>query len=308
VDTIGKDAFVNIIKLTNDIVIITDNRPVDAGGPRIRYVNNAFSDLTGYTAGEVIGKSPNMLQGEGTSDETKSTIRAALKKEEPVREIILNYGKSGTPYWLDINIIPLRNPQGIVTHFAAIERDVTALKNAEFELRHKATHDGLTNLLNRTAFIEQADAEFARATRHGRPLSLITMDIDHFKQVNDTHGHAAGDSVLRQIGTTITESRRTSDHPGRLGGEEFAILLPETPLEAAEKLANALRKRVAAAITPVTGKNLSVTISVGVTCVAGADNDFESVAARADQAMYQSKSEGRNRVTVLTTEKFRSAA
>lgn len=307
-ETLGREAFESIIKLTNDIVIITDNRSQIAGGPRIVYVNNAFSDLTGYTAREVIGKSPNLLQGPSTDAETKSVIRAAIKAGEPVREIILNYGKSGTPYWLDINIIPLRNNQGDVTHFAAIERDVTALKNAEFELRHKATHDGLTNLLNRTAFMEQADAEFARATRHGRPLSLITADLDHFKLVNDSHGHAAGDAVLRKIGTIFTESRRTSDYPGRLGGEEFAVLLPETPIEAAEKLADALRKRVSTALVSVSGKDLSVTMSLGVTCVTGSDSTFESVAGRADQAMYQSKAEGRNLVTVLTTDKLRSAA
>jgi len=129
----------DVVKFANDIVIVTEAYPLDEPGPKIVYVNQAFTDLTGFAPEEVIGKTPRILQGLDSNPETRATIRAALEKKESVRTVIVNYSKSGRKYWLDINIIPLKNRKGEVTHFAAIERDLTEIKKAEEDIRKKNT-------------------------------------------------------------------------------------------------------------------------------------------------------------------------
>lgn len=127
----------DVVKFANDIVIVTEAYPLDEPGPKIVYVNQAFSDLTGFAPEEVIGKSPRILQGPDSDPETRAKIREALHKKEPIRTAIVNYSKTGRKYWLDINIIPLKNERGEVTHFAAIERDLTDIKRAEEEITLK---------------------------------------------------------------------------------------------------------------------------------------------------------------------------
>ena len=129
----------DVVKFTNDIVIVTEAYPLDEPGPKIVYVNQAFTDVTGFAPEEVIGKTPRILQGPDSDPETRANIRAALEKNEPVRTVIVNYSKSGRKYWLDINIIPLKDRNGEVTHFAAIERDLTVIKKAEEEIKKKNT-------------------------------------------------------------------------------------------------------------------------------------------------------------------------
>jgi PAS domain S-box-containing protein len=125
----------DVIKLANDIVIITEAYPLDEPGPKIVYVNEAFTHLTGYTREEIIGKTPRVLQGSDSDTKSRAKLREALEKKESVRTTIINYSKSGRKYWLDINIIPLKNGKGEVTHFAAIERDLTDIKQAEEEIK-----------------------------------------------------------------------------------------------------------------------------------------------------------------------------
>ena len=125
----------DVIKFTNDIVIVTEAYPLDEPGPRIVYVNEAFTQLTGYSREEVLGKSPRILQGPDSDPRARAEIKSALKEQKSIRTAIVNYSKSGRKYWLDINIIPLKNNQGKVTHFAAIERDLTEIKQAEEEIR-----------------------------------------------------------------------------------------------------------------------------------------------------------------------------
>ena len=129
----------DVVKFANDIVIVTEAHPLDEPGPRIVYVNKAFTDLTGYTPEEVIGKSPRILQGPESHPETRAEIRSALERKKSVRTVIVNYSKSGRKYWLDLNIIPLKDGNGQVTHFAAIERDLTDIKEAEEVIKKKNT-------------------------------------------------------------------------------------------------------------------------------------------------------------------------
>ena len=131
----------DVVRFANDIVIVTEAQPLDEPGPKIVYVNEAFTKLTGYKFDEVLGKTPRILQGPESDPETKSDIRAALEKKEPIRTSIVNYSKSGTKYWLDINIIPLKNEKGEVTHFAAIERDLTEIKEKNKQLLELNEYD-----------------------------------------------------------------------------------------------------------------------------------------------------------------------
>ncbi len=167
---------------------------------------------------------------------------------------------------------------------------------AERRLFAAATTDALTGLVNRSQFHALAQAELARQRRIGSPTALVLADIDHFKRINDTHGHEAGDQVLAQVASALRQGLREGDVLARWGGEEFLILLPSTALERAAALAERLRLAVAALPLAVGGQPLSVTVSLGVAPV-DAEGELQAATASADLALYASKRDGRNRVT-----------
>lgn len=171
----------------------------------------------------------------------------------------------------------------------------------ELEVEHRiasnaARTDELTGLNNLRAFKEQADTVFAHIRRHGLPLCALMLDIDHFKQINDTHGHAAGDRVLQAVAQRIKTTLREADLCGRLGGEEFGVLLAGTDLHGALQTAEKLRLAIQAIVLPMNDTGLHVTISVGVAEAGEASSDISTLLAQADAAMYHAKSSGRNRV------------
>jgi diguanylate cyclase (GGDEF)-like protein/PAS domain S-box-containing protein len=164
-------------------------------------------------------------------------------------------------------------------------------------LEQRAYSDPLTGLANRRAFIERASSELARTVRHHGMLSLLMMDIDHFKRVNDTHGHGAGDLVLQAVSAVCEHAVRAGDLVSRIGGEEFAILLPDTGPERAMEIAERLREALAEHITTLEdGSTVNVTASLGVTTLQDHDSPFETLLEQADQAMYRAKRQGRNQV------------
>jgi diguanylate cyclase (GGDEF)-like protein len=160
-----------------------------------------------------------------------------------------------------------------------------------------ARTDELTGLNNRRAFTELGRRALEQARRYSRPLSLVMFDIDHFKQINDTHGHAAGDQVLQAIAAAIVRTARVPDIPSRLGGEEFALLLPETDGPEAITLAERLRQEVTAVRVPYNGATLSFTCSFGVAARAEDVAVLDTLLSRADDALYRAKRQGRNRVS-----------
>lgn len=165
-----------------------------------------------------------------------------------------------------------------------------------------AYHDELTGLLNRRAVLERAQSLMALCGRQGSPISLLMIDIDHFKSINDRFGHAAGDQVLREVGGTLRDNLRDSDLLGRIGGEEFLAILPDTGAEGALTLAECLRARVGRLVSDFGDAEECVTISLGVTTVAGRQGSSAQLSdclKRADEALYRSKREGRNRTTCV---------
>jgi diguanylate cyclase (GGDEF)-like protein len=163
-------------------------------------------------------------------------------------------------------------------------------------LRHMAETDPLTNLMNRRAFLAAANDAFGYYRRYDRPIAVLMTDIDHFKQVNDSYGHPAGDAVIKRIGELIQDAVRTTDKVGRFGGEEFVVLLREVDEATARGLATRIQERIAATPIGYGSKELPVTVSIGVALVAAGDRDVDDTIERADRGLYMAKNTGRNRV------------
>lgn len=179
-------SFSDIVANANDAVVVITADQLDDPGPVIVYVNDACIRVTGYQPDEVIGKSPRMMQGEESDPETKQKIRDALAAGRPVLARLLNYGKYGRKFWVDMNIMPPTDANGSITHFAAIQRDMTEDVQREEELLALAPTDDLTGATNRRHFMERAVLEIHRLRRQGVPFSVQLMDLDFFKKVNDT--------------------------------------------------------------------------------------------------------------------------
>ena len=176
--------------------------------------------------------------------------------------------------------------------------DITRRKELERELLRHATIDHLTGVANRRRFLELAEQELLRSQRYGRTVCLLMLDIDHFKKINDAHGHQAGDVALRAVAEACRTALRTCDEIGRLGGEEFAVMLPETAMDHAEAAAERIRRAVAELELPLAGGGaLAMTVSIGVTQAAPGELDVDQALARADAALYRAKESGRNRVS-----------
>ena len=169
---------------------------------------------------------------------------------------------------------------------------MAATRKIQVHLEELSRHDSLTNILNRRAFLEQFQNEQARHQRQRHELAVILLDIDHFKNINDTYGHAAGDAVLVRVCATVQQLLRKNDAFGRIGGEEFAILLPDTALGPALLVAERIRLSVAAMVSL---DNMQVTLSAGITTLAAATETPQEAMRRADQALYRAKTTGRNR-------------
>lgn len=292
---LSKELVQQILDAATDVVMVTEATPLDAPGPAIVFVNEAFTELTGYTAEEAIGQSPRILQGPGTDRATLDHIRSALERHESCHVTVLNYAKTGREYWLDLKIYPLHGSDGTVTHFAAIERDKTNEMEAAKELYEAATVDELTGAINRRHFDDELDEAVHRSGRYDRPLTLVMFDLDRFKKTNDTHGHAAGDEVLKMVAQVCRPMVRNPDMLGRVGGEEFAVLLNETPLDGGLILADRLRQAIADSSVEHEGHTLRITASFGCAQLA-AGEDGEALMGRADDALYRAKDNGRNRV------------
>jgi diguanylate cyclase (GGDEF)-like protein len=240
-----------------------------------------------------------MLQGEGTSGQTRKAIRDSLDKKSSIQAQILNYSKSGKPYWLDLNIFPLKNDYGKITHFAAIERDVTEQKNYENALRELSIRDPLTTLLNRRGFFEVAKANFDQFKRNLSPMVIAMIDIDFFKKINDKYGHDIGDLALQHISQLMQDYFRKSDIIARMGGEEFAILMSNSEVTSClVKFENFLRYLAKHPLSLDSDETISFTISVGLTQMRKDAKSVSGILKRADMALYEAKHHGRNRVYI----------
>lgn len=292
----------------------------DASEPHLPliYVNPAFERLTGYTAGEVLGRNCRFLQRDDSNQVGLSLLRAAIEKGAGCVVTLRNYRKDGSPFWNELSLAPILDPSGKLTHFFAQLNDVSERVAAETKLqaRHKsllarkrelellALRDGLTGLYNRRAFDEQLEREWNRARRDQAPLSLIMIDIDHFKRFNDTFGHPAGDHCIQVVAGIVQRCfARGSDLVARYGGDEFVVLASAVTRKQVQHRADQLHEAVKVLSAQPTGSLPSpVTLSVGVaTAIPLPRKTPSDLLDAADRALYQYKRRQRERMSEPST-------
>ncbi len=262
------------------------------------YVNSQVAELFGDTAENIIGKKDtDVLPKEIADHFYKSDCVVFNTKEKQIIEEEAMDDEGNSHHYLSTKI-PFFSP-GKLPALIGFSTEVTELYKLKEEFKKLATLDALTDLYNRRYFTEQAEKEFLRAQRYQLALTLISIDIDHFKKINDNYGHLAGDKVLIEVAKQIKINLRQTDILARIGGEEFSILLPETTT--AEALVFAERIRACQSLLKITGDwqgQIQLTVSIGISSYQDKDCNFGVLFSRADKALYHAKSAGRNRVSV----------
>jgi diguanylate cyclase (GGDEF)-like protein/PAS domain S-box-containing protein len=273
-------------------VVITDKAAI------IIWANSAFGRLTGYSPEEAVGNNPNELSKSGLQDEAfYQDMWACLMAGKHWRGELVNKRKNGSLYHEELSIAPVKNGAGEITHFIGIKEDVTERKELEAQLQKLASTDPLTGLFNRRVFLERLEQETAKVARlPNYSVVLLMMDLDFFKRVNDTHGHATGDAVLKAFAEIVRNTSRAIDVPARLGGEEFAVLLCGADKNDALAMAERLREQVAAIVIEHESDPVRITVSIGAARVSADDMNGEVVLHHADAALYDAKDKGRNRI------------
>lgn len=271
----------------------------DATG-NIQYVNPFFSLLTGYAADEVLGQNPRLLKSGHTAPETYEDLWAHLIRGEPWKGELINRRKNGEVYWEEAYIGPVRDAAGRISHFVAVKINVTDRILTQERLIHMASHDVLTDLPNRGLFAERVQQALELAKRHATKLALLFIDLDQFKPVNDTWGHRLGDLLLRAVAERMKPRVRAADTIGRIGGDEFVVLLtdleePDAALQVAEELRQALAQPFV-----IEGHELSISASIGIALYPDHGADAEELSRHADLAMYRAKQDGRDRLNLFT--------
>lgn len=269
---------------------------------RYVYANKPTLGLFGCTA-ENLADSPDtrFFPPEAVARLHEIDTRVLELGEDTAEEVVVQtaddkrrvYWEIKTPIYEDADKTRIWGLCGIST-------DITERKELEVRLERQAHLDYLTGLNNRRHLMELGEVELARAQRYGKPLSVFMLDIDHFKRFNDTYGHKAGDLVLQKLAEVMRDTLRTMDIVGRMGGEEFAVLLPETGLEQAAEVAE--RLRAAAAQTPAVldaGLPLHFAVSIGVATLQDKESNLDILLHAADRALYRAKEAGRDRVVVM---------
>jgi diguanylate cyclase (GGDEF)-like protein/PAS domain S-box-containing protein len=279
-----------------NLTVITDNTGA------IEYVSDKVREVTGHSPDEVIGRTLEILIPGEMSPGCHEDVWSAIRNGHTWTGEISCRRKDGSAFWEHLRLSPVFSADGTVSHFVASIEDITRHKQLEEELYRHATTDFLTGLYNRRMIFELGNHELAGARRHGRTLALLMVDIDHFKRINDTRGHAAGDEALRMVADACRASLRTCDLLGRVGGEEFVAVLTETSAAEAYQAAERLRRKVGEVRIPWNGEELGCTVSVGVVALAREDSSFEELLEKADRALYAAKAAGRNRVHVQQPE------
>ena len=265
----------------------------------IQYVNSKVANLFGDTPENIIGKKDTeVLPIEVAEHFHLSDQKVFETNEKQIIEESSEDERGELRHYISTKI-PYQLEEGIPA-LIGFSTDVTELYALKEEFKKQANTDSLTELYNRRYFTDHSEREFYRAKRHLRIVSLISIDIDHFKNINDCYGHPAGDKVLMSVAKCLLPCIRQEDILARIGGEEFSILLPETTLQSAKVVAE--RIRLNQSNLSITGEwkgEITLTVSIGVTCIKFEDDTFDDFFRRGDKALYQAKALGRNQVYCL---------
>lgn len=289
------------INAASDQIIITDVHG------NIKFVNLAFERETGYTWDEAVGNNPRILKsGKHTVAFYKNLWGTILKGKTWHGEII-NRRKDGNQCVEDVTITPVKNDKKIIEHFIAIKRNVTEKKIFEQKLNHLAHHDHLTGLPNRLLFSDRLKQEISEAHKDGRQLSVMFIDLDHFKKINDTLGHSTGDLLLKTAADRLIKCLRETDTLARMGGDEFTVILPDvSTTEASGKIAQRILESLSEPFM-LDNRELFISASIGISAYPSDGTDVETLVKNADTAMYRAKEQGRNNCQLYTESLYASA-
>lgn len=278
------------IESTSDAVVITD-----AEG-HIEYINPAFTEITGYFIDDVLGKTMRILQSGEHSREFYEQLWAAINNGETWRGEIINRRKDNRIYFEEQTISPVFNKDGHVERFVAIKRDITHKKHLENQLTHKAFYDNLTQLPNRTLFLDRLNQSIQKYVHDDSPFVLFYLDLDEFKEINDIYGHDHGDFVLQEVSNRLRNLLRKCDTVARFGGDEFLILLLDIEnqhivTQLAEKVITAISKPIS-----LDNHEFHISVSIGVSQFPKDGKTAEKLLQIADKRMYCAKNSGKNRI------------
>ncbi|WP_240721623.1 EAL domain-containing protein [Halomonas marinisediminis] len=282
----------------NGLVIVDALRP----DMPITYVNRAFETMTGYQREEVLGRNCRLLQGPDTDPQAVLQLRERLSRQQEVHVTLCNYRKDGAIFWNELYISPIRDRCGQVTHFVGIQHDVSERKAYEGQLAYHASHDVLTGLANRVVLEERLPHDLALANREGKWLCVLFIDLDGFKPINDSLGHAIGDQLLQRLAARLGEVVRREDTLVRFGGDEFVLLLNDPcdevwAMEVAERLLDLVARPYR-----IEEHELHLTASIGIAVNVDSQTRPMELIQQADMAMYRAKQQGRNTYQWFTPE------
>ncbi len=281
------------VEASNNGIVITDSTQPD--NPII-YLNPAFEKMTGYSLKEIKGKNPRLLYNRDLDQPGLHAIRKSLRNREACSAIVRNYHKNGDQFWNDTHVAPVFDDKGELSHYVGISNDVSEQVQYEQELRFQATHDLLTGIPNRSLLYDRLEQSISNLQRNRGKLAILFIDIDRFKQINDTLGHGLGDELLIQIVNRINGRLRKSDTLARLSGDEFVILLRDVDeISSVESIAREVHKAIAQPYR-LQGHEVLTTCSIGISMHPGDASDAESLLRNADIAMYSAKESGRDSI------------
>jgi diguanylate cyclase (GGDEF)-like protein/PAS domain S-box-containing protein len=272
----------------------TDNRYTFAEGTQ---------KVLGFAPEEIVGRNVAYFFDDPV-DANRDLLLVALGRRQPFENLICHRRrKDGSRLWVSISGSPITDEEGRFIGHRGASMDVTETTEAKIKLERMALHDALTGLANRRKFLDHFTAAQARLQRHGEPVSMLALDLDHFKRINDAYGHPAGDEVLVAVARVLERNVRRTDLVARFGGEEFMVLLPDSSLagaaEAAEKLRAALEAEPISVDAAGGRVTLKMTVSIGAATLTREEPaSFDDLMGRADQALYAAKLAGRNRVCI----------
>jgi diguanylate cyclase (GGDEF)-like protein/PAS domain S-box-containing protein len=278
-----------------NFIFITDRNGI------IEYTNRKITETTGYSSEEVVGKTPRIFSS-GLSIDSHKILWDTISAGQVWRGVLRNQKKSGELYWARESIAPVINSEDEITHFVAIQEDVTEALQLTEKLAHQASHDALTQLINRQEFDRRLERVVALTGNSSAKYALCYIDLDQFKIVNDTCSHAAGDELLRQISKLFSAVIRRNDTLARLGGDEFAILMENCPLESAVAVTDKIHQAVEQFQFFWQDKSFRIGVSIGLVMVDLCNGGSDIHMKQADMACFTAKEAGRNRTHIYRSD------
>ena len=278
----------SVMEQTADIIVVTDTEGI------IEYVNPSFERITGYTYNEAVNNSPGLVASGLHKSEFYKHMWETITAGESYSNIFINRRKDGSLYYEEKTITPIKDQSGTITHYVATGKDISERIQIQERLQHMAHHDALTDLPNRNLFLDRLQQALNRARWHNRLVAVMFMDLDRFKNINDTLGHNVGDQLLLELSRRLGGTVRDGDTIARFGGDEFAILLDD--IDSDSHISSLAQKLLDTLSMPfkINKQELFVTASIGVSIFPNDGDDSDTLLRNADVAMYRAKDMGKN--------------